>query len=132
MQPKLKIHPKFDLWFLVLMTIILWSLAYQFIGQAIDIIGVGLVNIANLSNVTLWVRFLATGLGVYGSVWVFRIYIRNIKDRTLREFTQKQAISEFLWGEFYKTDPKAPKYNFDKSQCDKQTEQIISILREKE
>ncbi len=126
MQTKVKlgIKPKFDLWFLILLTVILWSVVFQFFGLILYVIGAGINNPANLADANLWIRLLSTGLAVYGIVWVLKIYIHNIKDKTLKDFRQKQVIRDFICNEFYGG-------NFD-AKCEQQAEQLVSLLRDKE
>ena len=93
---KLGIHPKFDLWFIILLTVVLWSISSQFIGIILVLIGAGLNEPSALTNLGLWMRLIVTGLGVYGTVWVIRIYIRSVKDRTLREYKQREVIRKYL------------------------------------
>ena len=70
---KFTTSPKYSLWFLIVLTVILWSLATQLLGFA------WLIPY-NLTNIGLWARFAATGLALYGLVWVFKIYVRSVKD----------------------------------------------------
>ncbi len=121
---KLGIKPKFDLWFLILLTVVLWSVASQFIALVLVVIGAGINNASSLLDTALWMRVIVTGLGVYGSVWVIKIYIRNVKDRTLREYKQKQLLSDFIRNEV------ADGNKFE--DADKTAEQIIALLSEKE
>lgn len=118
---KLGIHPKFDLWFIILLTVVLWSIASQFIGIILVLIGAGLNEPSTLVNMGLWMRLLVTGLGVYGTVWVIRIYIRSVKDRTLREYKQREVIRKYLDAELVEEDDE---------KLDMVTDGIIKLLRE--
>ena len=118
---KLGIHPKFDLWFIILLTVVLWSIASQFIGIILVLIGAGLNEPSALTNLGLWMRLIVTGLGVYGTVWVIRIYIRSVKDRTLREYKQREVIRKYLDAELTEEEDE---------KLDIVADEIVKLIRE--
>ena len=118
---KLGIHPKFDLWFIILLTVVLWSISSQFIGIILVLIGAGLNEPSALTNLGLWMRLVVTGLGIYGTVWVIRIYIRSVKDRTLREYKQREVIRKYLDAELTEEEDE---------KLDIVADEIVKLIRE--
>lgn len=72
MKPSIKLKSKYDLWFLIVLTIILWTVATLFVNHVLLLWG-------NYTNIGLWARTLATGLATFGAVWVIKIYLRSVK-----------------------------------------------------
>ena len=64
---------KYDIWFLIILAVIVWSLARQLVDYAFLIP-------YNLSNISLWARTIATAIAIYGTIWITKIYIRQIKE----------------------------------------------------
>ncbi len=65
---------KYDRWYLLFLGFILWVVATQFVNQAI-------AAALNYQNIGLWFKVVATGLALYGSVWMIRIYFWSIKHK---------------------------------------------------
>lgn len=80
---------KYDVWFLVVLAVILWSLATQLFNNA-TVLGLDLTNIHS------WARTIATGLAVYGAFWILQIYLRSLKAATKKG---KRGGSSGLFGE---------------------------------
>ena len=68
---------KYDKWFIMILGIMLWTLTSQLTNLAWLLPG-------NWLNLTLWSRVIASGLAIYGVVWVFRMYVSNLRRQTRR------------------------------------------------
>lgn len=73
MKRQVTLKPKYDLWFFIVLAIILWTLATQFINYVFLLIPL------NLTNIGIWARTLATGIALFGAIWVTKVWLRSIK-----------------------------------------------------
>ena len=72
-----KARVKYDRWFLMVLAIMLWTLTSHLVG---------LLSLLpyNLANLNLWARTLASGLGIYGTIWVLRMYLTHVRQTARR------------------------------------------------
>ena len=85
---KLKKKVKYDKWFLIVLTILLWSLCRQLFG----LIGVIPYDLANYG---LWLRLVACGIAIFGVLWVVKMYIMNTKRQARRNERIEKAIRKY-------------------------------------
>ena len=77
-KQKTKTKVKYDLWFLIVLLILLWSL----VRQLFELCGILPYDIANFS---LWLKIVANAIATFGVLWVTRMYIMNTKLQARRQ-----------------------------------------------
>ena len=78
---------KYDMWFLIVLVILLWALVNQLFALCSWLPG-------NWADFNLWMRVVANCIAVFGVIWVFRMYISNTKRQARRNERVEKAIEE--------------------------------------
>lgn len=83
-----KTKPKYDLWFLLVLAVML----YTVVTQLVNFCGLLAVNLLNLG---LWARIIATGIATYGVIWIFQMYVKNTRDAARRGEKGDEPFGKF-------------------------------------
>jgi len=87
METKPKKKVRYDLWFLIILVILLWTLAQQLFSFT------GLFP-EQIANINLWFKIIANCIAIFGVVWVMKMYLINTKKQARRKERMEQAIKK--------------------------------------
>ena len=78
---------KFDKWFLCILAVLLWQLAYILFSKYAIAIP------QNWTNFAFWLSMLAVIIAILGWIWLFRIYIRSVRTEQDAKRKEKDDLS---------------------------------------
>lgn len=84
-KPKKKV--KYELWFLIVLAVLLWTLINQLFALCSWLP-------CDWANLNLWLRIVANCVATFGVLWVTRMYIINVKKQARRKERTEKAIEE--------------------------------------